>query len=61
MKDSSLIALIVAALRDRTGKWDVIKYAIGNTGRTIRLIALIVVTTLPPGAAAFLVDLLARR
>ena len=61
MKKASLIGLLVVAACARIGKWDVIKDAIGDTGRTIRLIAIIMAITLSTGATALVADLMTRR
>jgi hypothetical protein len=61
MGKTDLIALLLEVLRSRTGKWDVIKAAIGNTGDTVRLIAVILAMTLSPAATAAFIYLLACR
>lgn len=59
--NTSLIALLVAAVRARIGRWDVIEGALSDTSRTIRLIAIILATAIPSGTMALLIDLLARH
>lgn len=61
MGKTDLIALLLEVLRGRTGKWDVVKAAIGSTGDTVRLIAVILAMALSTGAAAAFVYLLACR
>ena len=61
MKVADLIAVLLEVLRGRVSKWDVIKDAIGSTGQTVRLIAIIVALALSTGVTAALVDLLTRR
>ncbi len=48
-------------MRGRTGKWDVINYAIGSTRRTVRLIAVILAMALSTVAVTAGLYLLAVR
>jgi hypothetical protein len=57
---NAIVAALLVALRPRR-KWDVIHDAIGDTRRTIRLVAVIVATTLPPCAVTLLVALLTHH
>jgi hypothetical protein len=56
-----LITVLLELMRGRTGKWDVIKYAIGSTGRTVRLVAVILAMALSTSAVAAGLYLLAVR
>jgi hypothetical protein len=40
--------------REPTGRWEVIRYAIDDKWRTIRLIAILISTTVPPGVITWL-------
>jgi succinate dehydrogenase hydrophobic anchor subunit len=61
VKNTELIALLLEALRGRTGRWDVIKDAISSTGDTVRLIAVILALTISTAAGALVVYLVASR
>ena len=52
VKNTELIALLLEALRGRTGRWDVIKGAISGTGDTVRLIAVILALAVWTGVGA---------
>jgi hypothetical protein len=58
---TELLTALLELLRGRTGKWDVIKDAITDTGQTVRFIAIIVAMTLSTAAVAFLAEILVRR
>jgi hypothetical protein len=61
VKNTELIALLLEALRGRTGKWDVIKAAISSTGDTVRLIAVLLALAISTVAGALVVYLAASR
>jgi hypothetical protein len=61
VKNTELIALLLEALRSRTGRWDVIKGAISSTGDTVRLIAVILALAVWTGVGAIAGYLLVAR
>jgi hypothetical protein len=62
MKTANLLAVLLErVLRARTGKWDVIKAAMGSTGDTIRLIAIVLALALSTGAGAVVACLMVCR
>ena len=56
-----LLTVLFAAVRAPLGKWDVFKYALDDTGRTIRLAVLLVASALPPAAITVLTYFLVHR
>ncbi len=56
-----IITALLELMRGRTGKWDVINYAIGSTRRTVRLIAVILAMALSTVAVTAGLYLLAVR
>jgi len=58
---SELLGALLELLRVRTGKWDVVKDAIGSKDTTVRLIAVIVAMALSTFATAAGLYLLAVR
>lgn len=59
--NANLIAALLELMRSRISKWDVADHALDSTGRTVRLIAILVAMTLPPATWALLAELLSRR
>lgn len=60
MKTRTILAVLLAALRARTGRWDVIAGAIDDTARTVRLVAIILARSAPPAAMTALAWFLAH-
>jgi len=61
MKNANLLAVLLEVLRARTGKWDVVKAAMGSTGDTVRLIAIVLALAFSTAAGAIVVYLMVRR
>ena len=61
MKNTELIALLLEALRGRTGRWDVVTAVISSTAATVRLIAVILAMAVATSATALVVYLVAAR
>jgi hypothetical protein len=57
----TVLAVLFAVVRAPLGKWDVFNRAMDDTGRAIRLVAILVASALPPAAIAALTYFLVRR
>jgi TRAP-type C4-dicarboxylate transport system permease small subunit len=60
-RPAAVLLALINALIARVGKWDVVKDAIADNRRTIRLCAILVAAALPPGAVAVMIALLAHH